>query len=639
MKTDISFAKELEWLNDKEFQQLIDFWGLEEHRDKSRDEILDLVIERSQNDYLLRNSLENLTKIELKILLYVAGCEEGSNLGDVSKKLFIPPQTLEVELQNLRQNGFLYLRRNRERLTNIRDKYYLFDHFVSKLNIPIREERENYLFQDAMSLFDEDIGSSFYTQEFLSALNEELAESTRDVLELTFANGGAIPIKKFKSICKENSENTLNALYEKRLGKEVVFFDEEFFRFFVMPTEMVDAWGRFNYLVERGYGAQLESTGFDFALNLKKTLFFIQSKGAVLTQAMRLKLADSRRLSQNLISERLDPVSPVKLIDQLEFIFPLLRMMELLEVKDYRLNLTNKFQEFIEKPPTQILTEIIEIIKEKGDKVSFYEEIFQPEDITFFSQEDFDLVVKLLSHEDSRGLTWLTAQYIQENVYRSPDYPMASFARQVQNFSRRFVNTVFYLFLFGLVSYERKENDIYLTISKIGDHYFNETLEEMEHDYYSSCLFFNPDLSIIVDKNLASEMVLYIMKAFTKIEDENQVLTLSLNRETFQEGVMIGFPPTVFTDTILNCFRTPLPQNVEYFLQEWSKNIQIASIMRKTVIKVEDKEVLDNLIQQPKLKGVFEDRLGDQAAVVAEGQEQNLITAAEKLNIIIKLFN
>jgi hypothetical protein len=78
---------------------------------------------------------------------------------------------------------------------------------------------------------------------------------------------------------------------------------------------------------------------------------------------------------------------------------------------------------------------------------------------------------------------------------------------------------------------------------------------------------------------------------------------------------------------------------VEYFLQEWSKNIQIASIMRKTVIKVEEKDVLDNLIQQPKLKGVFEERLGDQAAVVAEGQEQNLISAAEKLNIIIKLFN
>ncbi len=636
---EVIFEKELDWLSERDFNQLLRFWGIEASQEKKRTEYFEEITLRSQNRYLLLNSLEGLSKIELKILLYVAEFPDGCTLGEISKKLFIPPQTLEVELQSLRQFGFVYLRRNRERLTNIRDKYYLFDHLRGQLNIPQRLNRENFFIRSAKDLFGPDVDLSMYQANHLQGVLEKIGETGTEILEKAFANGGILDVARMKDSRGDQTEQLLLQLHEEKLAGEVVFFDNEMFRFLVLPQELINPWGETFYYSNRSFGAAAEYLGFDFVLNLKKTLFFIQSKGALLTQALRLKLADNRKLAQSLIPAKLDPISPIKLVDQLDFILPVLRLLEVLEIQDYRLALTAKFQDFIGKSPVRILQEIIDVIFEKGDKVGFYEEIFNPIDMPFFSEDDFDTVLTLMKEEKAFGLTWLLTQYLQAKVFLPGDFVTGNLRKVLQTYERKFIHTVFYLFLFGFITYEKKENDIYLSVSRIGRHFLNNDLESLEKEYFTACLFFNPDMTIIIDKNQASEMVLYIMKAFTKIEDENQVLTLSLNRDTFQQGVMIGFTPKVFTDTILSCFKTPLPQNVEYFLQEWSKNIQIATISHKTIIQVKDKEVLDNLIQQPKLKPIFEERLGDTAAIVAEGQDQNLIMAAEKLNIIIKLFN
>lgn len=636
---EITFEKELEWLSDKDFKHLYEFWSVANSGLNDKNGRLQEIISRTENNFLLHNALEGLSKIELKILLYMSKFKNGITLGEISKKLFIPPQTLEVELQSLRFYGFLYLRRNRERLTNTRDKYYLFDHLINRIKIPIREGNDNFLSKKGSVLFKGGPTKDYYSIENIREIIQGNDEKIKQVIEKAFLSGGTVSLVQLKKIVGNKIEETLEILSEKRLGKEVVFFDDEFYRFLVIPKELMDVWGYSYFLKDKPVGTTGEYLGFDFILNLKKTLFYIQSKGVVLTQALRLKLADNRKLVQTLIPANLDPISPIKLLDPLEFILPILKLLDVLTIKDCKLSLAPQFQEFISKPPTAILSEIIRIIFEKGDKVGFYEEIFNPSDMPFFTEDDFYMIFNFMEREKSFGLSWMLSRYLQEKVYKKANFLTSNLNRQIQNYERRFVHTIFYLFLFGLISYEKVGREIFVSLNRIGKAFLDNNLEHLEKDYYSSCLFFNPDLSIIVDKNLASEMVLYIMKAFTKIEDENQVLTLSLNRDTFQQGVMIGFTPTAFTNTILNCFKTPLPQNVEYFLQEWSTNIQIASISQKTIIQVEEKDVLDNLIQQPKLKHIFEERLGEKAAIVAPGQEQNLIVAAEKLNIIITLFH
>ena len=190
MDNDNGLILEINKLDLPELKKIASTWNILKFNAKDKKQGVAQIYESFQDEFLLKGVLEKLTPIQVTILSHILKNKNVQTLGEIVRKVLLPPLNVEMELNVLRKFHLLYQRKNRERLTNNLDKYHTYDE-ISNL---VKEVKTIEPISDT--------GSE--VADFLIAAAANIPESSEEVVEPTASVVGTVKKAKFPGASKSN---------------------------------------------------------------------------------------------------------------------------------------------------------------------------------------------------------------------------------------------------------------------------------------------------------------------------------------------------------------------------------------------------------------------------------------------------
>lgn len=616
------------------------------------------------DEFFVKNVCERLSPTQVRILAIIFDGKGVQTLGEIAKKMTLIPLNVEKELSVLKNYCLVYQRRNRERLTSNLDKYYIYDEIRPSLtsegnvggdkfrihlekSLPklyVQGAAKDYL--KAIDYKKEPRGASFARHalktESLAALVESCDQLEKEILREVFFNGGVVIMNKIRNLVarrKGNFEKIIRHLEDLHLAYDIYFIEERFVRCLVLPTEVFDHLQEFPITLPPPKGSKPRSeevsfNEFDFVLNMKKLTAFIQRKGLSLARSGKVKHSDLKRIQMSVLNLDIGLYPEKGELYQAELILPILKILELVAVKNLDIVLGEGVEEFLKEDPLELLDRLLHEIAENRDKRMIYEDVFIPQEMPFYKKEVFDECIKFIT--DSPGIQHnvILANLVREKILLGPGFKVKNFDSDYREMRREVISALFYLHLLGLIKVEYPKRKLHL--SPIGLHYFQGSRLETENE--KGGLIINPDFSIIAMPDRLSLHAIHLLKVFTELKDFDNIYNFQITKEAFQDGIMLGYDPEIFTNFLADTSRQKLPQNLIFLLEEWGRALPVVSIEDDcVVVKTSDAHQTELLLGQIKGKKIVREQLSDTALIIEKGKIFDLINHAEKLDMIVKL--
>jgi hypothetical protein len=653
--------EELGKLEKEQLLRVAEVWAIPKPPGDKR-ALIQLLYKTFVDPYYLKTVLEKLTPLQVDIFAVILNNKQILTLGDISRKIKLQPINVEKELAVLKHIMLLYQKKNRERITHNLDKYIAFDEFKDlistdgnprgeKFQISIRREVEQTEPENHDQKYITLLGGKgkkpreyaekAFKDETLEKALKTLSEGEMVLLDEAFTNGGIIEVNAARIIMDEQKlpmEKTIRRLDAFQLLKDIYFIDERFVRILVIPLEL------FNYLkknplfpVRNDVKELTERTienGFDFLLNLKKLLLFISNKGLTLSQSEKLRQADMKRSEASLIDIDINLFSEKSQMHQIEIILPLLRLFELVDLREENVVLIENYEDFLKREPSELLKDLFNKILEAADKRMVGDEVFLPLDLAFFKMPMIDTCVKLIESNDGMFVKVLLAELIRSRVIMIPGFKVRDFKNAYIEQRSMIVSAMIYMYLMGMLRVDYPKR--FVTMSTLGNHFFHDFVLTMESD--SGAVILNPDGTLVAIPEKMSLHDLHLLKSFAELKEYDKVYNFQLNKESIQTGVMLGHTIESFKALLGRTTRSGIPQALDFNLTEWSKDLPIVIIEESIVLlETADPRLTEALLGQIRGKKIVKKEISDTALVIFKSKVQEVMEAAEKLEMIVKL--
>ncbi|HRP70683.1 MAG TPA: helicase, partial [Turneriella sp.] len=116
------------------------------------------------------------------------------------------------------------------------------------------------------------------------------------------------------------------------------------------------------------------------------------------------------------------------------------------------------------------------------------------------------------------------------------------------------------------------------------------------------------------------------------------VFNFQLNKESVQTGVMLGNSIESFKALLAHTAKSGIPQALDFNLTEWSRDLPIVIIEESIVLlETADPKLTEALLGQIRGKKIVKKEISDTALVIFKSKVQEVMDAAEKLEMIVKL--
>jgi hypothetical protein len=196
------------------------------------------------------------------------------------------------------------------------------------------------------------------------------------------------------------------------------------------------------------------------------------------------------------------------------------------------------------------------------------------------------------------------------------------------------VSAMIYMYLMGLLCVEYPKRFVY--ISKLGRHFFHNEPLETESD--QGAIILNADGSLVAIPEKMSLHDLHLLKSFADLKEFDNVYNFQLTKESVQNGIMLGNTIENFKALLIRTTRSGIPQALDFNLTEWSRDLPIVVIEESIVLlETSDPKLTEALLGQIRGKKIVKKEISDTALVIFKSKVQEVMEAAEKLEMIVKL--
>lgn len=657
--------QELEKLELNDLKKTASLWNIPKLPFKEKNKNVKFLYDSFLDEFYLKGVLEKLTVLQVNIYTSILKNKNVLTLGEISRKVNIPPINVEMELNLLRKYQLVYQRKNRERLTNNLDKYHAFDELADLVSLDQNLKGDKYKVSvekllDRKKLTDIsnewkkavkapakiDSIRKFITHatsdEAYEAAIVSLSELERDTVVRIYLSGGAADaddIRSFIVMSRGKYETIIPSLVEKGMIADVCFVEEKFVRIFALPEELLKYIQNNPILpsVKKGTRQRQEKLAtneLDFFLNTKKLLSYISRKGLVLAKSGKVKQADHKRTEQELLNPDISIFPEKSQIYQMELILPILKLLNLADIKGENIILRGDLDGFLSKDIFEIMKLVIHEVNEARMKRVNPPEVFQPTEMPFYDKMILDKCVNLIIKSKRIHLSVIFSNIIREHLIFSPGFRTKNFQTDLADLRKEIMSAIFYLHLFGLLEVEYPNR--FLTLSKLGEYFFQTG--ELAGVTEKGGITINPDFSVIAFPEKVSIYGIHLLKAFTELKDYDRVYTFVLTKEAYQLGILLGYKTNEFVDFLKASSKAELAQNLLFLLEDWGGNLPVVEVAEDCVlVRTKDQNVMELLLGQIKGKKIVLDEIGPTAVLVDKTRVQDVITVAEKLNLIINL--
>jgi hypothetical protein len=656
--------QELNKLDLPELKKIAITWNILKFNAKDKKQAISQIYDSFQDEFLLKGVLEKLTPIQVTILSHILKNKNVHTLGEIVRKVVLPPLNVEMELNVLRKFNLLYQRKNRERLTNNLDKYHAYDEIASLIKLDLNQKGEKFkipLDKNHVKLTPNQISPEWWkgvgskkpdsledflkfatSNEGISNLLNSIDDLERDVILFIFTHGGVVEMEVLRNYIHIN-RGKYDVVIPQLLLKHIIFdtyyIDEKFIRIVTLPKEI------FNYLqnntlippAKKGTRQKQEKIAkneLDFFLNIKKMISFISRKGLSLAKSGKIKQADNKRTEQDLLKPDIEIFTEKGQVYQIELILPILKLLGIVDIKGENIILTGDVETFQKKDIFEVMNLVIHEVNEIRTKRFNPPEVFTSIEVPFYDKPILDKIVNIIIDMEKVGLSVLFANVIRENLVFSPGFKIKNFENDLLDLRKEIISSIFYLHLFGLLEVDYPHR--FIKLSELGMYYFqNKPISRITE---KGGITINPDFSIIAFPEKCSMVGVHLLKVFTELKDYDRVYTFVLTKDSFQQGILLGYDQNLFIQFLRESSKAELAQNLLFLFDDWSKNLPIVNITEDCVlVRTGDAHVMELLTGQIKGKKIILEEIGVDAILIDKNKIQDVIQVAEKLNMIVKL--
>lgn len=647
-----------------DLKKIAGHWNIQKFHGKDRRFSINQLLTAFQDDFLLRGILEKLTPIQVTIYTQILKNKYVQTLGEVVRKTTLPGLNAETELTVLRKYNLVYQRKNRERLTNNLDKYHAYPEIADLVKLDTNPKGEKFKLSldkyfyklDIKKISPEwikilglkkaesidEIGDFALSEEGISKTILSLTELEKDVLLYIYTNGGVLEAEVVRSYIIANRgkfEIVLPSLISKFLVFDTYYIDEKFIRIVTIPKEILNYIQNHTVLptVKKNTKQKQEKTAkneLDFFLNIKKMISFISRKGLSLAKSGKIKQADNKRTEQDLLKPDIEIFPEKGQVYQIELILPILKILNLIDIKGENVVLLPEIEEFQKKDIFEVMNLVIHEVNEVRTRRYNPPEVFSPIEVPFYDKPILDKCINIIQAMGKVNPAVIFCNIVRENLLLAPGFRMKNFQSDLMDLRKEIISGVFYLHLFGLLEVEYPNRMLF--ISDLGKYYFQN--KSIPKHTEKGGITINPDFSIIAFPEKCSMQGIHLLKVFTELKDYDRVYTFILNKESFQNGILLGYEPSQFIQFLKESSKAELAQNLIFLFDDWGRNLPMVNITEDCVLlKTNDLHVMELLLGQIKGKKIILEEISADAIMIDKSKIQDVIAVAEKLNLIIKL--
>ena len=623
---------------------------------KDKKTVIKNIIQTMQDDFYLKGVLEKLSATQVTIYTSLLKSKtKVLTLGEISRKISMPPVNAEMELGVLKRYFLVYQRKNRERLTNNLDRYYYYPESGDRVLMETNEKGLKFKPSLPQILQSRDVlsptwkkvlGNQSVTRttekENLDEIIDQLSELDRNVLLECFLQGGILEISRAREFIAEKKgkwEQVVASLHELGLLIDDYYIDERFVRLLVCPLEV------FEYLqdyplvpqTKRGTRKRQEkvvSNDLDFYTNIKKMIVYISRKGLNLAKSGKIKQVDLKETENRLLRPDISLFLEKSQIYQIELLLPVMRLLDIVRVKKDDAVLRNNYEEVLKKDLFELMKQVIQEIGQSRNRVVRYEDVFESLYVPFFLKPVFDECVEFVKKRNKVMYTVVMASLIREKLVLSKKFKIKNFQQDLAELRKELTSALFFLQLLGLIRVEYP--DRWIEISALGSYYFNSEPLKQEDD--AGGVIINPDLSLIAIPEHMTLESLSLLKMFAELKTFDNVYTFQITRESFQEGLLLRARKEDFLDFLNRASQNDLPQNLLFSIEDWSSNLPLVTITDEcVVVQTEDPNHMELLLGQISGKKIVLQKISPTTILIDPEKIYETISYSEKLNLIVKL--
>ncbi len=651
---------ELEKLDVAGLKRVAQVWNIT-RIGKDKKSIINNIIDAMQDDFLVKGVLEKLSATQVTIYSSILKNKSSIlTLGEIARKISLPPVNTEMELGVLKRYFLVYQRKNRERLTNSMDKYYYFPENGDIVRLETNEKGVKFkpsllknlhgmkkLPDEWSNLFKAagikgTIQPADLTADLLTSIIDGLGEIERDLVLECFMQGGVLEINRardFISSRKGKWDDIVRKLDSLSILLDDYYIDEKFIRVLILPVELFQHMQENPILPIQKKGTRKRQekvalNDLDFYLNIKKMIVYISRKGLNLAKSGKIKQVDLKETENRLLSPDIGLFIEKSQIYQIELLLPVMRLLDTVRIKRDDVVLRNDFDAILDMDPFTLMDLIIKEMADARNRRVRYEDVFEPLYVPFFQKAIFDECVHYISRNEKMMYFVIIASMVREKLVFSKNFHMKNFQEELGDMKREITSALFYLQLLGLITVEYP--DRWVEISDLGLSYLKG--KELERKNEPGGIIINPDLSLIAIPERLSLKGIYLLKAFTELKTFDNVYTFQITRESFQEGILLKHKPEEFVNFLKEVSKNELPQNLLFSIEDWSRSFPLVTITDEcVVVQTQDPSHMELLLGQLTGKKIVIDTVSPTTIIIDQDKIYETIAYAEKLNLIIKL--
>ncbi|MDH5656835.1 MAG: helicase-associated domain-containing protein [Spirochaetia bacterium] len=648
---------ELDKLDLPALKKVSQAWNIQKSG-KDKKAIIKNIISGMQDEFYLKGILEKLSSTQ--VLIYTSILKSKNNiltLGEISRKISLPPVNTEMELGVLKRYFLVYQRKNRERLTNNMDKYYFYPETGKAVKMDSNEKGEKFkqslagllekdpevLVQWKKTLKSREAKAQHYLQpEVIAKMIDSMTEIEKGLLLECFLQGGIFEIAKSRdyiSSRKGNAETILRKINSLKILIDDYYIDERFIRLLILPQEL------FIYLQENPIlPVQKKATkkrqemrvvnDLDFYLNVKKMISYISRKGLNLAKSGKIKQIDLKETENQLLRPDIGLFIEKSQIYQIELLLPVMRLLDIVRVKRDDVVLRNDYDDILGMEIFELMDLVIKELSAAREKRVRYEDVFEPMYVPFFLKEVFDECVQYV-HTIGRVMYFVViASMVREKMILSKKFSIKNFQQELAELNREITSSLFFLQLLGLIQVEYP--DRWVEISDLGHSYLKG--KSLERKNEKGGIILNPDLSMIAIPEKLSLNGLFLLKSFSELKSFDNVYTFQLTKESFQAGLLLKLNAEDFLNLLRETAKNELSQNLLFSIEDWSRSLPLITITDEcVVVQTQDQNNMELLLGQISGKKIVMDKISPTTILIDQDKIYETIFYAEKLNLIVKL--
>jgi hypothetical protein len=573
------------------------------------------------NFFTLYRIISSFNRDEISIFKVLYSGNDGISFGEIQKILGLEVDVIEKSVLNISGMMLAYVIKNRQMLNKKMDRIHCIQEVADIFKIAESTEVTEYLNKAAETLISKN-----------ESKPEEIIkdEKSLEIIHSIIERGCIIQSENLSGLYPEkDNEKKINEMIEK--GYLIIFniINEKPYIYIGLNDKVLFQSASL-YRKKNLSDSVNVCNNFKAATNVIKAYDVISSSGLFLTKQSKFRKIDLKKISETMLEvSHADGTTPA---DE-ERAFIAMQMLNLLKClrldRDIGIISIKNISEKIEDPVLIIKNVLLKIQDGTKPGEEFIGEFIIPHFSGIKSILSILPGVKSINYDYLRlvFITLCTASHFKKLENDSDSFISSS--------EELFEQALNFLTICGLCETINGK----ITLSEPGKK-INALLQNKKHHKeveVKKCIYISPDFTLMIPHMDIDPVSLYTIMAFTEILKEDVVIEAAITKISIINAKKRGMNIEKFIQTLRKYAKNEIPQNLEFLLNDWTKQTISINISRPILLHASHGSFIDEILYSSSSKTIMT-RISENYAILDKDSIDVVVKFSKKFDAVITIF-